>query len=164
MLARNKGFNRLRIFDNLGKKYHGIYTLFLGSKPVIVVTDVELIKRVLNEDVFAGRPKRFFPKISFRHLGNCKVWYKKLIAHQQYVWVLRPAMNIASKSLNFQTLFNWWWLISSLKLEQFNVMNMLLFLKDRCKASWLTSIRWRIFSNYKGQKGNAVRDCPKTTS
>ncbi|XP_055355555.1 cytochrome P450 2U1-like [Paramacrobiotus metropolitanus] len=69
MMIKEKGIGRLKLMDEIGKKYGGIFTIYLGSTPKVVVTDYELMKRVLNEDIFTGRPKRFFADLFFRRLG-----------------------------------------------------------------------------------------------
>ena len=46
------------IFHDIGKKYeNGIFTLYIGSEPQVIVTDPHLGLEVLKKHQFAGRPK-----------------------------------------------------------------------------------------------------------
>ena len=46
------------IFHDIGKKYEkGIFTLYIGSEPQVIVTDPHLALEVLKKHQFAGRPQ-----------------------------------------------------------------------------------------------------------
>ena len=45
-----------KTMDRWGKQYGGMFSLFLGSEYTVVLTDLSIVKQVLNNPVFDGRP------------------------------------------------------------------------------------------------------------
>ncbi|XP_070828228.1 cytochrome P450 2J6-like [Chaetodon trifascialis] len=54
--------NPLKDFEKLRKSYGNVYSLFLGSKPAVVINGVKAMKEALmnNANEFAGRPQDIF--------------------------------------------------------------------------------------------------------
>lgn len=57
-LIKGKGFERLESLAQLTSKYGkgGVCTIYFGNQPNIFVSDYDTIKRILNDDVYTGRP------------------------------------------------------------------------------------------------------------
>ena len=54
-----------QIFIELGAKYNGLFTFYLGNLPQVVVTDKHLGLEVLRKSQFAGRPDLPFTELLF---------------------------------------------------------------------------------------------------
>lgn len=58
-------------FDKLAKKYGSIFSVSLGSKLVVVLSDHEIIREAFRRDEFTGRPKTDFMNV-INGYGKCQ--------------------------------------------------------------------------------------------
>lgn len=49
-----------RTFEKWTKSYGRIYSVIMGNQLVIVLSDVELMKKAFKEDAFSGRPEDYW--------------------------------------------------------------------------------------------------------
>lgn len=64
--------NYLLLFPQLRKKYGNVYSLFLGTRPAVVISGVKTIKEVLiaKGSDFAGRPQDMFVNDAIKKNGK----------------------------------------------------------------------------------------------
>jgi hypothetical protein len=55
VLARNVKQNPYYFFKELAQDYNGIYTFWFGSKPIVVITSIDLAKKALNQNECSDR-------------------------------------------------------------------------------------------------------------
>ena len=86
-----------RSCKRLGRKYGDIFSLFLGTKPVVVLNSWPLIKEAFSKKEFSGRPGMFSGTFFQKgKTGNVSTWFQSKICRKSHNFILFYYLGIST--------------------------------------------------------------------
>jgi cytochrome P450 len=108
---RGTKVNQFITINELSKKYGPVFTLWLGNTPTVIISDLEILKKVFNskENELMGRPDATIRRLITQNNGNDVVftdhgpiWASlRRVAHSAVRFIFNSYFNLYSKLNQF---------------------------------------------------------------
>ncbi len=108
---RGTKVNQFITINELSKKYGSVFTLWFGNTPIVIISDLEIVKKVFNskENELMGRPDTSFKRLLTQNNGydvvftdHGPVWASlRRVAHSAVRFIFNTFLNLYSKLNQF---------------------------------------------------------------